>query len=310
LLFPEEVVANRVVPTLRMMVARDLGARGLTEREIAQRLGLTQSAVSKYLRGRLKREAAVEESPSFRALAARLAKGLADEQMTGFEALGEALAVIRKEEERGVVCALHEEVVPGLAGLGCDLCVRAGASDLLADQHVLGDLRVALRTLEAEPGFHVMIPNVGSNLARAREGAQSALDVAAVPGRIFEMRGAVRVPAAPEFGASRHVAEVVLAVMRTHPSLRAALNVRLDAWTMAAAKGQGWSLLKFDSDYEGRADRIARSLRATKGPPDGLYHEGGFGVEPILYLVGRTAQDAVAKGLALARAMSAAAQSS
>ncbi|HKZ59714.1 MAG TPA: thiamine-phosphate synthase family protein [Candidatus Thermoplasmatota archaeon] len=296
---PEDVVARRVLPTLRAMVAVELSGRGLSEREVAERMGLTQAAVSKYLRGRGRREPAVAGAPAFKALAARLGKGLGGRTMSTAEALGDILAVLRGEEDRGLVCQMHEEEVPSLRGLGCDLCVQRGPSALLADQEVLGDLRGALRVLEASPTFTRLIPSVGSNLARGRKGARTPLDVAAVPGRIFEMRGAVRVPAAPEFGASRHVAEVVLAVASVFPRHLAALNVRAEASTLEAARSLGWGLLRFDAGYEGRGDRIARAVRGQKRPPRALYHEGAFGIEPIMYVVGPSATDVVAQTEAL-----------
>jgi XRE family transcriptional regulator, thiamine biosynthesis regulator len=88
--------------------------------------------------------------------------------------------------------------------------------------------------------------------------------------------------------------------MAAHPTLQAALNVRQTENILEKARGLHWSLFKFDADYEGRADRIGRALRGSKTAPDGLYHEGGFGVEPILYIVGETAQAVVAKAGKLA----------
>jgi XRE family transcriptional regulator, thiamine biosynthesis regulator len=297
---PDDVVASRVLPTLRSMVARRLALRKLTERAIAQRMGLTQAAVSKYLRGRGRLEPAVEGAPAFRALADRLAEGLADERMTPFGALAETQRVVRLEEDRGVVCVLHEKAVPALRGMACDLCVHGGSSELVAEQEVLGDLRAGLRALEAEPAFAALIPSVGSNLARAKSGAKTPLEVAAVPGRIFEMRGAVRVSAGPEFGASRHVAEVVLAAHAVFKEIRAALNVRADVPTLAAARSLGWHPLLFDAAYEGRHERIASALKGRKKPPMALYHAGAFGIEPVMYVVGPTASEVVAEVLNLA----------
>lgn len=287
------------------MVARRLAQGALTEREIAARLGLTQAAVSKYLRGRGRLEPAIEGAASFRALAEQLAAGLAEGRLSPVEALAETMRVVRLEEDRGIVCALHEKAVPSLRGLACDLCVNAGRSELVREQEVLADLRAGLRALEADPSFAALIPSVGSNLARAKEGAQTHLEVAAVPGRIFEMRGAVRVPAAPEFGASKHVAEVVLAALQVFAGTQAALNVRADRPTLAAARSIGWALVEFEASYEGRSDRIATALRGRKRPPRAIFHAGGFGIEPIMYILGRTAAECVREARALAATRSA-----
>ncbi len=300
----DEVVASRVLPTLRAMVARSLQGHGLTERTIAERLGLTQSAVSKYLRGRVRPEPLVEESPTFRALVDGLAAGMAADRVSTVEALGRVLEAVRKEEDRGVVCRLHEKEVPALVGIGCDLCVRAGTSDLRQEQEVLADLRTALRDLVALKGFDRLIPSVGSNLARAKPGARTPDDVAAIPGRIFVMRGALRVPAPPEFGASRHVAEVVLAALRVRGPAAAALNIRWDRDQVAAAKRLAWDTLEFDASLEGHGERLAQVLARHRRVPEMFYQTGAFGVEPIAYILGPTAAEVVARVGALLGALS------
>ena len=54
---PSEVVVERFLPTVRAMLTAELSDRGFAQTETAGRLGLTQAAVSKYLRG----DASVEE---------------------------------------------------------------------------------------------------------------------------------------------------------------------------------------------------------------------------------------------------------
>ncbi len=296
------MVARRVLPTVRATVAAELSKRGASEREVAEKLAVTQSAVSKYLRGKTKLDPAVVQSPTFRQLARRLADGLADGSVAAPEALALTQAAVRKEERRGVVCALHEEELPALRGLGCDLCVAAGPSDFLQEQEALADARAALRLLERDRHFARLIPNVGTNLARARQGAKTPLEVAAVPGRIFEMHGHARVPAAPEFGASQHVAEVVLAALQVFPSLAAALNVRADPATLKAAKSLGWKTASFSAAYEGRADRIAAVVRKQGKPPRAIFHRGAFGIEPVMYVLGETAVEVAREACALAAA--------
>ncbi|MEE9237779.1 MAG: thiamine-phosphate synthase family protein [Thermoplasmata archaeon] len=289
MILPEEIVASRVLPTFRAMVAERLSQKGLRERAIADRLQLTQSAVSKYLRGRIRRESIVERSGTFRALADGLAEGLADGSVSSFEAMGRLMAAIQQEERRGLVCRLHEERMPSLVGLGCDLCVRGEGSESLAEEEVLGDLRLAVRMLESMPRFARLIPNVASNLARAKQDASSRFDVAAIPGRIFEMRGSVRVPAAPEFGPSRHVAETLLAVREVYPAILAAINIRWNEDVMAVIRAVGWTSTEFDATYEGRRERISEAVRRHDREPRVLYHRGSFGIEPIAYVLDRTA---------------------
>ena len=291
---PEDVVSGRVLPTLRSLLASALAAHGLTERTIAERLGVTQSAVSKYLRGRLRSEPRVATAPTFLGLFEDLSGALAEDRISPLDLQSRIREAVEREEDRGVICALHEDVVPALRGLGCDICVRGRTSDAGAEQESLADLRSAVRALLAVPGFETLIPNVGSNFARARDGAETAEDVAAIPGRLFVMRGAARSPAAPEFGASKHVAEVLLAVGKRYPSVRAAVNIRWDDRIATALESVARTPTPFDPRHEGQAEAIARDLPRGKAPPQVLYQAGAFGVEPVAYLLGDTAQDVVA----------------
>ncbi len=53
--FIEEVVVEEFLPTFRSMLAEDLRDRGLTQHEVAEALGISQSAVSKYAHGDVSR---------------------------------------------------------------------------------------------------------------------------------------------------------------------------------------------------------------------------------------------------------------
>ena len=305
MILAEEVVARRVMPTLRAMVAARLAEKGMRERDVALRLGVTQAAVSKYARGRHRVERAVASSPAFQSLARRLADGLASGALSPMEASALIQETVRAEEDRGVVCALHEQDEPSLRGAGCDLCVVGARSELVTGPSVIGQVRQGVRVLEAAAEFAALVPHVGSNLAFARPGAEGPGDVAAVPGRIYVARGQVRAPAAPEFGASHHVAEVVLGVASRFPGRRAGVNVRFDARVERAARALGWRIVEFDARYEGRGARIAGAVRKVRSPPDALFHRGAFGVEPVMYVVAPTAVEAAARAVTLARAVAA-----
>lgn len=283
--FAEEVVAARFVPAWRGMLARDLAARGLAQTEVAALMGITQSAVSKHLRGELGGDASLERDLRMQQTVRRVAEGLASGALSAFEALHEAEALVRAFEDRGPICAIHEGEMPELQGLGCDICVRVGSTVLVAEQAVLADLRAGLRILESTPGLARVLPRVGSNLARALPGAKDPTQVAAVPGQLFEMRGAVKVPAPPEFGVSRFVAEVLLAVMRSDASRLACINLAPDPALLEAARRAGLRVGVVPASIE----RDPASLRFEGLAPDLFHHEGAFGVEPQAYVTGRDA---------------------
>jgi predicted fused transcriptional regulator/phosphomethylpyrimidine kinase/predicted transcriptional regulator len=280
--FAEEIVADAFVPTWRSLLARRLSEKGLSQNDIAAALGVTQSAVSKHLQGKLLAHPTLVAEPRVLATVDRVAEGLHAKTMSPFEALLAAESLVRELEDRGPICALHEEAMPSLKGLGCDICVRVGASAALPEQAALQDLRGALRVLESTPGLAALLPHVGTNVVRALPGATDPSQVAAVPGRLFVIRGAVKVPAAPEFGVSRHVAEVLLAAMRRDPTKLACLNLAPHAGLLSAARRAGLRVERVGAEME----RAPASLAFPGRVPDVFHHEGAFGVEPQAYFVG------------------------
>jgi len=290
---PSEIVVDRFLPTARSMLAVELDERGLAQQEIATKLGISQAAVSKYLSGKQTGEPRFADHPRMVETIEYIAEGFASGTLDDYEALSEMLDLIRAFEDRGPICAVHEEEMPALEGMGCDLCVRGQDKRLQAERDVLRSVRHAVRAFSNTPRVVDHIPNVGSNIGMALPEADSETDIAAVPGRVHAMGGRVNVPSNPEFGASENVATTLLAVRAVDPSIRGAVNLATSDELLAAAADQGLEAVAFDASYENRAERIQSLLEDRERVPSVLYHEGAFGIEPITYVFGETAVDAV-----------------
>jgi predicted fused transcriptional regulator/phosphomethylpyrimidine kinase/predicted transcriptional regulator len=296
--FPSEIVVERFLPTVRAMLATELDERGLTQEEIADHLGVSQAAVSQYLR-----ETDVEkrfaEDERLQRTVETIAEGFASGTMDGYEALGELLGVVRAFEDRGPICAVHEEEMPALEGLGCDLCVRGLDEAVTEERTALAAVRRAARRLAAATGMASHVPNVGTNVGTAVPGASDETDVAAIPGRLQAVGSRVMVPADPEFGVSRRVAGAILAAMAVEPNLRGGLNLATSEPFLEAARERGHDPLRFDPGYEDRTERLRERFRERGQVPRVVYHEGAFGIEPVTYVFGETATEAAALAIAL-----------
>ncbi|NHN47097.1 transcriptional regulator [Halostella sp. JP-L12] len=301
---PSEIVVEQFLPTARAMLAAELDDHDLTQQEIADYLGVTQAAVSKYVGGEAPVNDRFADHPRMRETTAAIADGLATGEMDQYEALAELLELVREFEDRGPICEAHEEAMPALRGLGCDLCVRGPDEAVLAEREVLSTVREATRTLQAEPAVVEHVPNVGTNVGTALPDAVDETDVAAVPGRIHAMRGGLNVPANPEFGASQHVAEAILAARAVDPAVGGALNLATSDALLSAAREAGIEPLEFDADYEDRGERLREHFAERGAVPPVIYHRGAFGVEPITYVLGETAAEAAALAADLATAAS------
>lgn len=115
---PCEIIIWYVLPGIRSGLARELANRGFSQTEIAERLGITQPAVSQYLRE--KRGGGLEFKENVMHAIRELANALAD---NGIDNLiwGVCQVCARVREDR-TLCRLHkeQEAVPE----DCELCFR------------------------------------------------------------------------------------------------------------------------------------------------------------------------------------------
>jgi predicted fused transcriptional regulator/phosphomethylpyrimidine kinase/predicted transcriptional regulator len=291
---PSEIVVERFLPTARAMLASELDECEFTQQEIADRLGVTQAAVSKSLSENGIVEERFREDERMQMTMARIAEGFAADTMNRYEALAELLELIREFEDRGPICAVHEEEMPALEGLGCDLCVRGTDTGVLAERDVLTAVRTAVRRVTNTSNIAAHVPKVGTNIVTALPEAADETEVAAVPGRVHAVGGRVLVPARPEFGASQHVAQTVIAAMAIEPSVRGALNLATSDALLAAVADYGIDPLRFEAGYENRAERLRERFQERGMVPQVIYHEGAFGIEPVTYLLGEDAVETAA----------------
>ncbi|WP_436344365.1 thiamine-phosphate synthase family protein [Natronorubrum sp. FCH18a] len=292
LVLPSELVVDRFLPTVRAMLATRLADRGMTQQEIAANLGVTQAAVSKYVGGESGGDDRFRDHPETVATVDRIADGLSSGEMDGYDALAELLALVRSLEDRGPICELHEEEMPALRGLGCDLCVRGLDPDVRAERDVLADVRTAARTLATIPEMATYVPNVGTNVGMCLPDPRDETDIAAIPGRIYAMGRRIEIPANPEFGASKHVATAILAANAIDSDVQGATNIATDEGLLEAARELGEEPLEFDADYEDRGAHLRSRFEDRGGVPLVAYHEGAFGIEPTTFVFGSTAGDA------------------
>ncbi|MFB6303520.1 MAG: thiamine-phosphate synthase family protein [Haloferacaceae archaeon] len=294
--FVEEIVVDEFLPTVRSMLAAELRDRGLTQREVAEALGVSQSAVSKYAHGGVERNAAVAEDERVRETVERVAAGLASGDLSRVGALVELEVLVRELERGGLLATLHEAAEPALADYG-GFDVHDPEGGLRTAERVRSSVRRGLRTLTTAGGFAALVPAVGSNLVECLPDAAGVDDVAAVPGRIVDVKGRATVPGDPEFGVSEHVAGVLLAAREAGVGARAAVNVRYDASVVDALRDAGLTAVEFDAavgDDAADAVRAALADRSLDGPELVLYHTGALGVEANVYVLAADAPTAAA----------------
>ena len=151
-----------------------------------------------------------------------------------------------------------------------------------------------------------LVPEVGSNLAYAVPGARSPAEVAAVEGRIVRLKGKVHPVGEVAFGASDHMARVVLTAMRFDPLIRAAGNVRFSEEAVGELEDLLLEVCEFDRRKEPPGVStmdwgVARCCR--DGVPDVIFDRGAVGKEPMIRILGEDPETVVKRILQLGQRM-------
>ncbi len=116
---PCEVIVWYVIPTIRAELAKELVRLGMSQKDIAERLGITQSAVSQYIKD--KRGRGIPVNKEVRKGIKMLAKQVMSEKEPKDTIPGICMvcAIVKSS---GSLCDLHKKEDSRLEG--CDVCLE------------------------------------------------------------------------------------------------------------------------------------------------------------------------------------------
>jgi hydroxymethylpyrimidine kinase / phosphomethylpyrimidine kinase / thiamine-phosphate diphosphorylase len=169
---------------------------------------------------------------------------------------------------------------------------------------VIQELRKAVNILKEEK-IEGLIPEVSSNLGYAIPYAEGIEDVAAFPGRIVRFRDSVATFGDPEFGASKHIANIILTVMKFDPDYCSAMNIRYSEEKVMQLRRKGFLVGHFDRSLEPRKVKqkegstlewgVGAVLEKMRRIPDFIYDQGDMGKEPMIRVLGKNPMEVVNK---------------
>ncbi|RLB18908.1 MAG: bifunctional hydroxymethylpyrimidine kinase/phosphomethylpyrimidine kinase [Deltaproteobacteria bacterium] len=171
-------------------------------------------------------------------------------------------------------------------------------------EDVLSQLRKVVQTIVRMP-VGALIPEIRSNLGFALPGALGPDEVAAVPGRISQVDEWPLVYRDPAFGASRHIAKVILAAMKFDPDIRSAMDIRYSEQLVELCRNLGFLVASFDrkdeptevKEMEGSTLEwgTQRAISDFGQIPDMIYDRGEVGKEPVIRILGKTPEKVAEK---------------
>jgi hydroxymethylpyrimidine kinase/phosphomethylpyrimidine kinase len=161
-----------------------------------------------------------------------------------------------------------------------------------ADRYfVRENVKEAVRMLKRTLNFKNFVPEVGTNIGMAIEGAESEFEVAAVDGRIVLTKEGIHMGCV-DFGVSNHVARMILAMMKQDKEKRSAINIRYSAKIIEACKELGMKISSFEREKEPTdvktMDWGVREA-SVEFYPDVIYDLGAVGKEPMVRVFDNTA---------------------
>ena len=166
---------------------------------------------------------------------------------------------------------------------------------------ILGNLITAVSMLENCRDFSSLIPEVRVNVAYALPDAKTRQDVAAIDGRITSVHGWPRASGMPAFGASDHMARLIIESRKYDPMINAGINFKCDETIIAVVKQYcshnnlsfGWINRTQEPaeviahDGTSMPWKIAELVNTSGGKMPRLFYEGeGWGKEPLFVAVG------------------------
>ena len=271
---------------LHMQLARELRGQGWSQMNIAAMLGTTQSTISRQYQ---------KPVTSLSGSADELTvDGWAKEIAGGLLSVGQNEELLR---QRFIV----EFQFTGNQVLRFDKTLTGLDLEVDQNEHALiRRLEWAIGRLDARTVMPVL-PNVGMNIAACLQTAKTVDEVAAVPGKITSVDGELRTHGKPQFGSSKHLADMLLEAKKIDNAKSAIINIRppgdyegTDIDSVQEACNQlGWSL----------ADADRNGIEHSESEVDVILDIGDFGWEPSLYVLGASPLEVVDRCHTLVKTM-------
>lgn len=241
------------------------------------------------------------------------------------------------EDLHGTGCVLSAAIVAGLTH-GMDLPEAIQQAKLFIGQAIIGCVHTGEGVASVEPMFALyrsheqwdlfrrvsaavdvlkenrvgdLIPEVQTNIAVAMSDARDHADVIGFPGRIIKNGKDIVTLAPPCFGASKHVANIVLTVMRFDPHQRAVINIKYTDLILKVCKQLKFKIASFSRADEPKSVKVRegsslewgteKSIRDCGYVPDIIYDTGGMGKEEMIRVIATDVETLVDKVLSIHR---------
>lgn len=184
-----------------------------------------------------------------------------------------------------------------------------------AAEIVIGNLCLAVERLQRCREFSMLMPEVRVNIVYALPGAGKSIEAAAIDGRITVVNGFPRASGLPKWGASDHMARLIMEARKYNPEVNAGINFKCNDDIVKVVKKYartkklafGWIDRTREPGEVSKADGKSmpwkiKQLAGRSGRVPDLFYEGdGWGKEPLFVALGNDAVSVVRTAIEIAR---------
>ena len=291
--FPCEFISSLFLPGLRIRITHLLRYEGLSQNEIAKKLGVKQPVVVSYLQKQVEETGDERINHHLEALS---------EQVVLMLMNNESIDVIMRSicnkckslRVSGPICSIHKEILPDIQHIkNCNICM--GSRDLPSMEKrsiILQSLEDVLATLKEHSIFLKWIPQIGSQLACCDSEAQEYDDVASFPGRIIRVKDTITNVHPPEFGSSKTSSSLLLWFKKNRPDVRWILSIKTKSELKKIFKKKKVDFLTTEH-LDLATKKVLKRLEREKGLMgiQALIDEASPGYESITYLFAKDEND-------------------
>ncbi|MFL2948525.1 MAG: bifunctional hydroxymethylpyrimidine kinase/phosphomethylpyrimidine kinase [Nitrospinales bacterium] len=201
---------------------------------------------------------------------------------------------------------IGQAIVGGVASGNGTPCVEPFAAMYRESEkkQCLSDLEDAIEIFTKEQ-IGNLVPEVQTNIGLGLSNAKKHEDVLAIPGRVIKNGEDIFTGARPQFGGSRHVANIVLTVMQHDPNKRAVMNIKYTDNLLKICKKLKFKIASFDRSKEPKKVRVRegsslewgtdKAIESFGSVPDIIYDLGGIRKEEMIRVISEDMESLVEK---------------
>jgi len=210
MLTPFRTLEEEIFPKVHCNVVHSLSQEGIKQSIIAEKLGITQAMVSKYLL-KEKESSKIIDRLSETTLNS-IKNNLSKEELT-FNLTNASIKLMQS----GDLCNICKKT-NNLEE--CNTCMNLGISN---NKDIIDNLKQATAIIEKANPIE-LIPEVSMNIAMCKSDAKNKSEVASIPGRIVKINNKLKASNQPQFNSSNHLANLLL--KHKSENINAIINIK------------------------------------------------------------------------------------